>query len=173
VSVRASGSLTADMEPIEVQETVDYVTIRRLQAAYADVVTRRAWPELAELFLADAPVVIDRRSIEPVRLTGPVELGEFIAMNIGQFEFFEFVILNVHLSLRHGGDPDRAAGRMFMSELRQGGGRWTTVYGLYEDRYQRVDGQWWFAERLYHSLARTSPDVHVFEIPAPAPFAEF
>ena len=32
------------------QETIDYVAICRLQAAYADSVTRRAWSELGDLF---------------------------------------------------------------------------------------------------------------------------
>jgi hypothetical protein len=47
-------------------ETIDYIALRRLQNRYADVVTRRAWPELATLFLPDAKVVIDRRNVEPL-----------------------------------------------------------------------------------------------------------
>ena len=39
--------------PDPAAETVDYVAIQRLQAAYADVVNRRAWPELADLFRPD------------------------------------------------------------------------------------------------------------------------
>ena len=40
-------------------QTVHDTGIRRLQHAYADVVNRRAWPELEELFRPDAEVVID------------------------------------------------------------------------------------------------------------------
>ncbi len=35
-------------------DALDYLAITRLQAAYADVVTRRAWRELERLFLPDA-----------------------------------------------------------------------------------------------------------------------
>ena len=35
------------------------VALWRLQSRYADVVTRRAWPELHDLFLPDTPVHID------------------------------------------------------------------------------------------------------------------
>ena len=128
------------------------------------------WAELDELFLPDAEVVIDRRSIDPVTLTGPGQLGQFIADNLEQFAFFEFVILNVRLRFYPDSDRDAAIGRMYMSELRQDhGGRATTVYGLYQDRYRRVDGRWWFAGRRYTSFARSSDteaDLDVFGLPA-------
>jgi hypothetical protein len=34
-------------------ETDDVVALWRLQARYADVITRRAWPELGDLFRPD------------------------------------------------------------------------------------------------------------------------
>ena len=61
-----------------VAEAVHDTGVRRLQHAYADVVNRRAWPELDQLFVPDAPVVVDRRAGEPLRLTGGPEVGEFI-----------------------------------------------------------------------------------------------
>jgi hypothetical protein len=42
-----------------VAEAVHDTGVRRLQHAYADVVNRRAWPELAELFVPEAPVVVE------------------------------------------------------------------------------------------------------------------
>lgn len=146
-------------------ETADVVALQRLHAAYADTCSRRAFAELAEQFRPDAEVVVDRRSIEPVRLVGPAALGEFIETNLAPFEFFEFVVLNSHVVLDAGGDT--ATGRMWMSELRQdrANGRWTVIYGLYADRYARVDGRWWFAHRLYRTLARTAPDFAVFPVP--------
>jgi hypothetical protein len=145
------------------EEGLDVVALGRLHAAYADTCSRRAFAELADQFLADAEVVVDRRSIDPVRLVGPAALGEFISTALEPFEFFEFVVLNSHFVL----DGDSATGRMWMSELRQdrASGRWTVIYGLYADRYARVDGRWWFAHRLYRTLARTSPDFAVFAIP--------
>ena len=43
------------------QETVDYVAVRRLQDSYADIVTRRAWAEFHDIFVPDIDVVIDIR----------------------------------------------------------------------------------------------------------------
>jgi hypothetical protein len=146
-------------------ESLDVVALGRLHAAYADTCSRRAFAELADQFLPDAEVVVDRRSIDPVRLVGPGALGDFISNALEPFEFFEFVVLNSHFVLG-GGDHGSATGRMWMSELRQdrASGRWTVIYGLYADRYARVDGRWWFAHRLYRTLARTAPDFAVFPI---------
>jgi hypothetical protein len=153
-----------------VTETDDYIAIRRLQNAYADVVTRRAWPELTELFLPDAPIEIDTRRPDGVyRLAGPVALGEFVAGALEQFDFFEFVILNTRLEMGVGGDADAADGRLYMSEIRSdaGSGSWNVSFGVYHDRYRRTDGRWWFAERRYHSLARSgeTKDVDAFAFP--------
>ena len=156
------------MDETEWQETVDYVAIRRLQSAYADICTRRAWPELVEIFLPDVRLTLDRRTVEPLVLDGPVAIGEFIDRAIAGLDFFEFVVLNSRVFLRDGGDGDRAVARMYMSELRQdaANGRWNTVYGVYHDVHRRVDGRWWFAERRYHSLGRSARDFDVFAFPA-------
>jgi len=146
---------------------VDYVAIRRLQDAYADIATRRAWGELEEIFLPDVRVTLDRRTLEPLVLDGPHAVGEFIGTAIAGLDFFEFVILNTRVVLRHGGDDDRAAARMYMNELRHDAtsGQWTTVYGVYHDVHRRVDGTWWFAERRYHTLARTGRGFDTFAFP--------
>src|ERR1700680_4629122 len=85
----------------ELQDTIDVVALGRLQAAYADAVTRRAWVELDDLFLPEATVSIDKRDGEILDLTGPRTVGDFIAKAISCFEFFEFVILNRHIILHH------------------------------------------------------------------------
>jgi hypothetical protein len=150
-----------------VAEAVHDTGIRRLQHAYADVVNRRAWAELDHLLLPDATVVVDLRGAAPIRLVGGEALGAFIGGSIAQFEFFEFVILNAHLSFPDGPESGSAVGRMFMSELRQqvDGGRMSTIYGLYHDRYSFDGSRWWFAERRYHSLARSTPVLDVFPLP--------
>jgi hypothetical protein len=149
-----------------IQETVDYVAITRLQAAYADVVNRRAWPELADLFLPDAPVRVDTVTNPAIDLTGPDELGVFIGRAIERFEFFEFVILNTRVELSYEGDDDAAFGRVFMCELRQDkdNGRASQAFGVYHDRYRRTGGTWWFARRDYQSLSRTGRN-DVFDFP--------
>ena len=145
------------------QETVDYIAIRRLQAAYADIVTRRAWDELAEIFRPDAEVIVDKMDGAPLVLSGPGGVGGFISGAIAHFDFFEFVILNTVIDI----DGDRATARMYIWELRHDpvGGR-SNAYGLYRDEYLRADDRWWFAGRRYQSLARTmTSDYAVFPFP--------
>ena len=150
-----------------VAEAVHDTGVRRLQHAYADVVNRRAWPELDLLFRPDAEVVVDRREGEPLRVVGGTELGAFIGGAVDRFEFFEFVILNAHIVFPEGPLAGTAVGRMFMCELRQDRetGRWTNAYGLYHDRYAFSSGRWWFAGRRYHSLARHGRDLDAFPLP--------
>ena len=147
-------------------ETVDYVAICRLQSAYADSVSRRAWDELRELFLPDATVTVDTVTNEPIELTGPRGVGDFIAGAVERFEFFELVILNTVVELDIGGDGDVARARQFTCELRQdkSNGRWTNAFGVYHDEYARRDDRWWFARRRYQSLARTGR-AEIFPFP--------
>jgi hypothetical protein len=151
-------------------ETVDYLALRRLQSAYADVVTRRAWPELEKLFVPDALVEIDTRDGNVIRIEGPRAFGEFVANAIEQFAFFEFVVLNTVVDIGAGDRMDTADGRVYMCELRsvRESHRWNNAFGVYHDQYRRLDGRWWFTRRRYHSLARTAADgetVDSFDFP--------
>ena len=47
----------------DLQETIDYVAITRLQSAYADVVNRRAWHEFDDLFRPGAPLDYHYRDV--------------------------------------------------------------------------------------------------------------
>ncbi len=149
----------------------DYLAVRRLQDSYADVVTRRAWPELGDLFLPDAVVEVDTRTNEPLRFEGPDALGTFIGGAIERFEFFEFVILNSLIALAPQGDADAATARVYMCELRtdRETGRWINAFGVYHDRYRHHDDRWWFEHRRYHSLGRDAEDgtgrVEAFPFP--------
>jgi hypothetical protein len=148
------------------QETIDYVAITRLQAAYGDAVNRRTWDAFGELFLPGATIRVDTVTNPVVEATGPDELGAFIGAAVERFEFFEFVILNSHVEIAVGGDPDVARARVFMCELRQdaSNGRWSNAFGVYHDDYARVDDRWWFSRRRYQSLARTGR-AEVFPFP--------
>ena len=145
-------------------EAGDHLAISQLQSAYADVINRRAWSELVELFVEDAPVRIDTVSREPFELAGPLQVGEFIAEAIERFAFFEFVILNSRINLASDGHVDRAAARIFMCEIRleTESDEWSTAYGVYHDRYERTGQGWRFARRDYQSLARTTGEVFPF-----------
>ncbi len=150
------------------QDALAYLQIIRLQADYADVVSRRAWDELDELFTADSRIKLDLVTAPGREFAGRGELGRFIGGSIERFEFFEFVILNSVVRVR---DESHATGRMYMSELRQdaGSGGWSTIWGVYHDTYQRDpgDGRWRFSGRTYQSLARTGGPV----FPFPAKFS--
>lgn len=154
----------------EVREAVDYLAVRRLQDAYADVVTRRAWPELHDLLRPDCEVVLDTRVGELRTVVGPQAVGEFIGGAIARFSYFQFVVLGTRVVLPEE-SPDHAAARLYMCELRQGAddGRGSVAFGVYHDDYVRLDGSWWFAHRRYHSLARTAPDLAVFPFPDVTP----
>src|SRR5262245_54400326 len=151
----------------ELQDTIDYIAIRRLQDSYADIVNRRAWSEFADVFAPGAMVVVDKRDGAPLELAGAEALGAFIGAAIEQYEFFEFVVLNARVFLRAEGNDNQATARVYINELRHGRetGGWSTAYGLYQDQYVRADGQWRIARRRYHSLARTSRDFDVFDHP--------
>jgi hypothetical protein len=145
-------------------ETADVVAVWRLQAAYADVVTRRAWPELAELIRADASIEVDTVTAPARRIVGPDQLGEFIAAALERFDHFEFVVLNRVVDI----DGDTARGRLHVSEIRRDAAttEWSTTYGMYQDAYRHVDGRWWIAGRHYRSLARTGTNAGAFGLPA-------
>lgn len=148
----------------ELRDTVDHLAVARLTDAYADVVTRRAWAELSELFLPTCVLHLDTVTAPLRDVEGPGAVGEFIGAAVDRFSFFEFVVLNRRIELRVDGNADLATARIFMCELRQDadGGRRTTAYGVYRDTYARVDGRWWFSDRRYRSLARTAePDSGV------------
>ena len=140
--------------------TDDYITITRLEHAYADIVNRRAWPELATLFDANAPIRVDTVTNPVVELVGPTALGEFIGGAIERFEFFEFTILSMHVESA----ADGARARLYMCELRQerATGEFSRAFGLYRDRFERCDDRWQFVARKYQSLARTGGEVFAF-----------
>ena len=147
-------------------EVVDYIAIRRLQAVYADIVSRRAWSELEPWFEPGCEIVVDRRAGDPLVLAGATALGEFVGAAIERFAFFEFTILNAIVDCAAG--DGTARGRLWMCELRQDAvsGAWSNAYGVYHDDYSCRDGRWRFARRRYHSLARTLPATEVFAFPA-------
>jgi hypothetical protein len=146
-----------------VSTTDDVVAIERLQSAYADVVNRRAWSELGELFLPDAVIRIDTVSRPVIEVVGPEQLGEFVGGAVERFAFFEFVRLNSHLELDDD-VPATARGRLFMCEIRRDVGTldWSVAYGVYRDRYVRDGDRWRFGRRDYQSLTRTGGEVFPF-----------
>jgi SnoaL-like domain len=151
------------------QENLGYLAICRLQAAYADAVSRRAWSDLVPLFSPDATIRVDTVTGAPLELVGAEGIGGFISGAIERFEFFELVILNVHVLPKAGADELRS--RSFTCELRQesASGHWTNAFGVYHDALRHLDGNWRYATRRYQSLARTGRS-EVFPFPKLAGF---
>jgi hypothetical protein len=150
-------------------DTRDVVALLRLQSAYADVVTRRAWDELPTLFTPDIDIEIDTVTGAVRRCSGASEFTDFVSTAVARFDHFQFVILNSVVDIDESGDA--ASGRIFMCEIRHvaEADEWSTAYGLYQDRYQRIDAGWWITARRYRSLARTGTNAGVFGIPADLP----
>jgi hypothetical protein len=155
----------------ELAEVIAYTALHRLQNRYADIVTRRAWPELHEIMRPDCVVTVNLVD-HAIDFDGPAAIGDFIGTQLKQFDFFEFVILNTVMDIDAAGGTARA--RMYMQEARQNidGGRRSDTYGVYHDRFERDGaGRWWFARRRYQSYARTNPgdigakDLTVFALP--------
>jgi hypothetical protein len=145
-------------------ETDDVVALWRLQSRYADVITRRAWPELHEVFLPDTAVHVDTVTTPTRTIVGPDAFGAFVAGAIARFDHFAFVILNTVVDIT---GPADARGRIFMCEVRHDTATdtWPTAHGVYQDRYRRRDDRWWIAERHYRSMARTGPDARILGLP--------
>jgi len=145
----------------------DQQRIRDLQSRYADICSRQKFNELPMLILPDASISLDLRG-RSLDFTGPEEIGDFIAASIEPFDFFQFLIRNSVVDVDDTGKT--ATGRLWMSELRhvRETGQWSTIFGLYHDRYVNLDGVWMITSRQYHSLARIShalDDCVVFDFP--------
>jgi hypothetical protein len=145
------------------EQTTDVVALWRLQSTYADIVTRRAWPELATVFTPDVTIEVDTVTAAALHLSGRQQFIDFVGPATDRFDHFEFVILNTVVEV----DGDTARGRIFMCEIRHLAAQdeWNTAYGLYQDDYRRVDGHWWIAARRYRSLARTGSGQGIFGVP--------
>ena len=150
------------------QETTDWVALRRLHSRYADVINRRAWPELAELFLPDATVRVEMPRQDPIDTTGPEALGAFIESAVARFDLFQFVVLEARIEWPEGTADDEALGRIYMVELRldRKTGQETKAFGLYQDRYRRTDAGWRFAARRFQPTAWSGRDLSTLPLPA-------
>ena len=141
--------------------------IRDLHAKYADICSRKAFHELDAVLSADAEVRLDLRG-RSLSFSGPQELGDFIATSIAPFDFFQFVVKNAVIEIGETGS--KASGRLWMSELRhvRDTNQWSTIFGVYHDKYRKTDGKWCITARQYHSLARINhglDDCEIFDFP--------
>lgn len=124
----------------------DRIALGDLQHRYGDVVSRRAWDELVELFLPDCRVELALAERDMI-LEGATEIISTVSGAVSAFDLFFVAVLNSVV----GPGP---TGRMWMQELRWTGGEHSVAYGLYEDSFARDDqGSWRFAARRYTSIS--------------------
>jgi SnoaL-like protein len=138
-------------------DALTYLALMRLQRAYADIATRRAWPEIASLAIPDARFSFDTRSGRIVEVIGAEAFGEFGARSTDRFSFYEYVPLNTVVAIS---TTESARGRSYSLELCEDRdtGEWINFYGLYHDDYVLLDGTWRFARRQYQTLGRRTGD---------------
>ena len=99
--------------PDDLTELIDHAAVQRLQARYADVVNRRRWDELEDLFVDGMPLHLDTVTAAARTMAGAREIGEFIDSAIERFDFFEFLPLNTVIDLYPDGDRDAATARFW------------------------------------------------------------
>ena len=137
-------------------DALAYLDIMRLQRAYADIATRRAWPEIAALAIPGARFSFDTRSGRVVELAAEA-LGEFGARATAQFSFYEYIPLNTVVTIDAAGTARGRSYALEVGEVRDTR-EWINFYGFYHDDYVRQDGAWRFARRQYQTLARRTGD---------------
>jgi hypothetical protein len=145
-------------------EALAYIEIMRLQRAYADIATRRAWPEIAAVATPDARFSFDTRSGQVFEVIGARAFGEFGAKMTGRFSFYEYVPLNFVVTIGAG----TARGRSYALEVSEDRDtrEWINFYGFYHDEYAIFDGAWRFSRRQYQTIGRrTGERLEAYPLP--------
>jgi hypothetical protein len=128
----------------------DRAAIEELATAYAYAVDDRDWVRWEALFRPDG--LIDYESAGGITGT-PAELAVWMPDAMAVFDFC------LHTTTTHEirfTDPDGAVGRVHV--FNRNGVRWegeaeiVDVSAVYHDRYVRLDGRWWIAERVEQTL---------------------
>jgi hypothetical protein len=150
--------------PLMSDDVLAEMAIARLQRAYADAATRKAWSELAALFTPDCRIQFDTSSGNVIEVIGGEAFGAFAAKTADRFAFWEYVPLNFVVEIDPAGT---ARGRTYSFEidLDDDTGEIVNSYGLYHDDYVRVDGTWLWNRRRYQTLARRKGDEAMVSFP--------
>ncbi len=123
------------------QQLVDREAIRDLACRYAHHVWQKEGTAAALLFTEDG----EMDTGEPPVLRGRAALLEAYERMLGDGNFQPFVSNHV-ISLA----GDEASGTCYLDLRAVTDGRSMIGSGFYEDRYQRVDGEWKFRSRKLH-----------------------
>jgi ketosteroid isomerase-like protein len=123
-----------------IETLLSYESIRQLVARYALAVDARDLDTLVGLF------------VEEVRV-GPTGIGRSALRDsfLASLGAIGMTVLNVGTHVIDLVDADHATGTVYCKGEIRDGPRWIHQAIAYEDRYQRVDGRWYF-ERRHHRL---------------------
>jgi len=137
------------MSPAVDAET--YASIEQLQHAYADVVTRGAWDETANLLTPDAHIRFATSSGAVFEVDGAEAFAEFGARMTGVL-FSQYIPLTFVVSFTPEGGLE---GRTYSLEvIENDAGEWVESYSVYEDAYALTDAGWRFARRSHRTVKR-------------------
>jgi hypothetical protein len=145
-------------------EMLAEIAITRLQRAYADVSTRRAWGEFAALCTPDCRFLLDTGAGNVIEVVGGEAFSAMGATVLDRFAFYEYVPLNFVVEIDPAGT---ARGRTYSFEIGEDRdtGDLATFYGMYHDDYVQIDGTWLFSCRQYQTLARWTGSDAVSSFP--------
>ena len=130
-----------------------YLSVQRLQSAYADISTRHAFEEMTSILTPDACVSFDTRSGKLFEIEGAAEFAAFGAKMTAGFAFYEYIPLNFVVTIDPGGT---AHGRTYSLEVAEDAQsrEWIEFYGVYDDEYVIFEGTWRFSRRQYRTYGR-------------------
>ncbi len=147
------------MEPID--RLLAHEEIRQLTARYALAVDSRDLDTLVGLFVPDVRVGRDRSGRDALRADFDRQLRA-----IGRS------ILNVGTHVIEIVDADHATGFVYCHGEIEADGSWIHQAILYEDTYERVDGEGWrFVRRIHRLWYGAEPGVNPLTLP-PADWPE-
>jgi uncharacterized protein (TIGR02246 family) len=134
--------------------------IEDLVGSYGDAVTRRDNALWRSLWADDATWVLgDRTSIGLTAIFASYEKA------IMPLQFAAHVVFPVGVQV----DGDTARGRWYVQEiLKTENGPSMLLFGMYNDRYRRVDARWRFAIRRFNFLFQSVLPEGATAVPLPA-----
>ena len=133
----------------DVARLLAYEQIRQLAARYALAVDSRDLDTLVGLFVPDVRVGRDRTGRSALRDDFDRQLRA-----IGRS------ILNVGTHVIDLVDDDHATGSVYCHAEIEADGRWIHQAILYEDTYERADGEWCFARHIHRLWYGAEPGVN-------------
>ena len=129
---------------LSLREISDRLELQDLVTQYADIIDRKAFSELSNIFINDA--VIDYEATGAPKCNVE-EMITFLIKTMSLFPNHQHLVSNTQFKV----DGDTATGRVMCfnpMEMAVEGGTQTFILGIwYVDEFARVEGRWLFASR--------------------------